>query len=97
MEDTRPARSGELSVLTPNEFRLALDEIFRTSWRNGADVVVVVSGDLHRKLGGYPGANHQMPVCCDAMRAAMQGGDQVLEETPGGKGATLRIQYKIPR
>lgn len=86
-----------MPVLTSNEFRLALDDIFRTSWRNGADDVVIVSGDLHRKLGGYPGANHQLPTCCDVMRGAMQSGDQVVEETPGGKGATLRIRYKIPR
>ena len=33
----------------------------------GAGHVEINSGELHRAVGGYPGADHRMPMCCDAM------------------------------
>jgi 5-methylcytosine-specific restriction protein A len=48
-------------------------------------------------VGGYPGENHRMPVCCEVMRSTMAPGDQVVETPPSGKGAALTIRYRLPR
>lgn len=57
----------------------------------------VKSGDLHRKVGGYPGPHHRMPVCCNVMRQMMNEGDEILEQPPKGNGANLVIRYHLPR
>jgi 5-methylcytosine-specific restriction protein A len=43
-----------------------------------SDYIVLVSGDIHRELGGYPGKNHNMPSCCSAMRSQMINSDKIL-------------------
>lgn len=63
----------------------------------GFAAVDVNAGILHRAIGGYPGAGHRMPVCCHAMRTAMQPGDEIVAEPPQGNGASLTIRYRIPR
>lgn len=63
----------------------------------GAPSVVINSGELHRAIGGYPGRNHRMPVCCEAMYAEKRDGDRVISSPPKGKGASLSIEYKPPR
>jgi 5-methylcytosine-specific restriction protein A len=59
--------------------------------------ITIKSGDLHRRVGGYPSHNHRMPVCCHVMRANMRSGDQILAAPPKGDGATLVIRYRLPR
>ena len=82
---------------TASDFQAQLDQAFQAAQRKGLSYVDVKSGDLHRQVGGYPGANHRMPVCCNVMRQNMRTGDSVLHEPPKGKGASLEIRYKIPR
>jgi len=53
----------------------------------------LVSGDIHRELGGYPGRSHSMPTCCKTMRKMMISDDEVLFSPPKGNGATLKIRY----
>jgi hypothetical protein len=57
--------------------------------------VLINSGELYRSLGGYPGAAHGMPFCCDAMEAEMKLGDVLLIERANGAGMTVR--YLLPR
>ena len=57
--------------------------------------VVIRSGDLHREVGGYPGVNHRMPLCCSVMRAAMREGDTVESSPKSGQGASLLIRYLL--
>lgn len=78
-------------------FRVALNQQFDAAERLGRDYVDVASGDLHREVGGYPGRSHAMPNCCSVLRQAMSSGDEILSEPPKGKGATLKIRYRIPR
>jgi hypothetical protein len=78
-------------------FREALREIFERESKARAKTVVVNSGQLHRSVGGYPGHNHHMPVCCDVMRQEMKDGDRVIASPPKGKGASLTIEYRLPR
>jgi len=78
-------------------------DLFRDEIRNrmnqaksqGFDYVEIVSGDVHRTVGGYPGQNHRMPTCCEVMYSLMKGKDLVLESPPKGKGATLLIRYFV--
>jgi len=54
------------------EFHAALQKAFQSASREGVRYVDIQAGWLHRRVGGYPGRNHRMPVCCAAMRAEMQ-------------------------
>ena len=63
----------------------------------GFVAVEINAGRLHRLVGGYPGASHRMPVCCDVMRRAMTPGDEVVFQPPRGNGARLTVRYRLPR
>ncbi len=54
-------------------------------------------GELHRAVGGYPGPSHKVPVCCRAMRSAMENGDREIESPPSGSGASLTVEYRLPQ
>ena len=82
---------------TAQDFQKELDSIFASATKQGKPYIDVRSGDLHRRVGGYPGHNHRMPVCCEVMRRNMKPGDQILQEPPSGQGATLLIHYKLHR
>lgn len=62
---------------------------------NGKKEITIVSGDIHRLVGGYPGKNHRMPVCCKVMRNLMRSGDEILFQTPAGQSSTLKIKYYL--
>ena len=85
------------SIHTPpsaDDFERTLKRIFTTSSHQFVDVI---SGDLHRLVGGYPSKNHRMPICCQVMIRAMNSHDIVIYEPPSGQGASLHIRYKLPR
>ncbi len=84
-------------VPTAEDFQRTLNEIFRTAQSQGKTYIDVKSGDLHRRIGGYPGNNHRMPVCCDVMKRNMKHVDELLQQPPKGQGATVIIRYKLPR
>jgi 5-methylcytosine-specific restriction protein A len=65
--------------------------------KRGAAHIEINSGELHRKIGGYPGAGHRMPLCCDAMYFVQSYGDTIISSPRRGKGASLTIRYKLPR
>ena len=79
------------------EFRKELLNQLAHAEGRGAPHVEITSGKLHRQVGGYPGANHRMPVCCEVMYEEMGDGDRVVSAPPKGKGATLTIRYRLPR
>jgi hypothetical protein len=80
-----------------NQFRFALRSLFDEAESRGSPYVEINAGQLHRKLGGYPGPKHQMPSCCQAMYDEQKAGDQVIRRPPQGKGASLSIRYRLPR
>ena len=82
---------------TAQDFQRALNEIFKSALDKGEVYIDVKSGDLHRKVGCYPGSNHRMPICCDVMKRNMKPVDQLLQQPPKGQGATVVIRYKLPR
>lgn len=65
--------------------------------KHGAPHVEINSGELHRKVGGYPGPGHRMPLCCDALYFEQRVGDEIVCSPKGGKGASLTIRYALPR
>lgn len=84
--------------MTPaDEFREEIRMRFARAAAQGAECVEINSGDVHRALGGYPGRDHRMPVCCDVMYAEMTSSDEILSAPPKGKGAALTIRYLLPR
>lgn len=79
-------------------FHEALAAELQAAQRQGKPSVVVVARDLHHKVSGYPQGPNRMPVCCSVMKREMRTRvDQVVEEPPKGKGATLTIRYRLPR
>jgi hypothetical protein len=83
---------------TTNDFDRELRTLFQEAQAQGKSSVTVTAGDLHRRLGGYPGTtNHRMPIACQSMRKAMAGADKVISAPPRGKGASLKIEYRLPR
>ena len=82
---------------TADDFQKELGSIFSFAEEKRLTAIIIKSGDLHRLVGGYPGSNHRMPVCCNVMRNDMKKGDEVLSEPPSGEGATLTIRYHFPR
>lgn len=87
--------SKKLSKDYKKEFEEALGDILEKAKADGREFIDVESGYLHRKVGGYPGRNHKMPLCCRVMRSFMKVKDTILYSPPSGKGATLRIRYYL--
>lgn len=85
--------------MTADDFRNELAALFEAASKAGRGTIVVRSGDLHRAVGGYyPDNNHRMPMCCGVMYAEMaEGVDEVLSAPPSGQGASVAIEYLLPR
>ena len=83
---------------SPNsyDFQEELSKLFRDAKTIGKHYADVNSGELHRRIGRYPGRNHRIPLCCEVMKKNMKMGDRILEQPPKGKGASLTIRYKLP-
>ena len=79
------------------DFENGLQTWFDEARRGGQDMLDVRAGDLHRRVGGYPGHNHRMPLACHVMRAAMLKGDTVISEPPRKQGASLTIRFRLRR
>ena len=84
--------------MTPSrDFQDELDRILSAAAQRHDRYADVEAGDLHRRVGGYPGKNHRMPVCCGVMKQNMKSGDRIIEEPPSGQGASLIIRFGFPR
>ena len=79
------------------DFEAALRARLARAEEGGGSHVDVSAGELHRQVGGYPGPDHRMPVCCRVMRDEMAAGDQLIDSPPSGQGASLTIRYRLPR
>jgi hypothetical protein len=53
-----PSQGGPISMPMAEDFRRALhNAVFAEGERSGAPSVTVHAGNLHRRIGGYPGSN----------------------------------------
>lgn len=82
---------------TTDDFRYELTRQLSMAQARGLNQFDLNAGDLHRFVGDYPGRDHRMPSCCDAMYNAMKAGDRVVAKPLMGKGASLTIRYQLPR
>lgn len=80
-----------------DDLREELRSVLNEASRLGLVAVDVNAGNLHRRVGGYPGGDHRMPACCEAMYSAMGSEDAVVEKPKAGKGASVTVRYVLPR
>jgi len=98
------AQGGKYMKKRPNIKSSALAEVFQhhleqqfeTASAQGKSHATICAGDLHMMVGGYPGSNHRMPVCCRVMKSLMTPTDIILKAPPKGAGASLTIEYRLP-
>ena len=79
------------------QFRSMLSSLLDEAGRLGFSYVGITAGALHRRVGGYPGTEHRMPICCAAMRGVMGPSDRIVEQPPSGNGASLLVQFALLR
>lgn len=82
---------------TAEQIQYELQTLLNAAERMGFLAVEVQAGALHRQLGGYPGPEHRMDLCCEVMRAEMAAADAVRAEPENGTGPHLVIRYVLPR
>jgi 5-methylcytosine-specific restriction protein A len=80
-----------------DDFRRELRAQIERAQNAGRPPVEINSGELHRKVGGYPGQDHRMPMCCKAMQEFKRSNDVVVSEPLKGEGANLTIRYMLPQ
>lgn len=85
------------AIPTADDFRRELHRMMLEAQNAGREFILVNAGNLHIRVGGYPGNNHRMPNCCQVMRAQADAYDRVVEAPPSGFGASLTIRYRLPR
>ena len=85
--------NSTVSAFTPENIRV----YFQITTHKGQPSIVIQAGKLHRIVGGYPGKNHRMPVCCGVMRKRMQTGDTILPNSLRKDGASLQICYLLKK
>ena len=79
------------------DFRQALAGFLSEAERDGRTQVEVSAAQLHRALGGYPGVNHRIPICCSVMRTSMREGDSIVISPAAGIGPAFTVRFMLPR
>jgi 5-methylcytosine-specific restriction protein A len=79
------------------DFRQALAGFLAEAESDGRTQVEVSAAQLHRALGGYPGVNHRIPICCSVMRTSMREGDSIVISPDRGIGPSLTVRFVLPR
>jgi hypothetical protein len=95
--ETDKSKTSRDDMPTVQDFRSELRAMFREAEKEDSRSTTIVAKGLHRRVGGYPGPNHRMPTCCDVMLAEKRTSDTILSQPRKGKGASLTIQYTLPR
>ena len=94
-------------MLIREYFDKAIEKMIQEARNAGKPNITVTAVDLHKMVlceycehpNKYPGQNHRMPMCCAAMRKAMQeqNGDCIVSQPPEGDGASLEIAYNLTK
>ena len=79
------------------DFQRALRGLLDQALKSGRHELAISAADLDDEVVGHPGANHRMPMCCDAMVTEMWSDDELLSAPPDGIGHSLTISYRLPR
>lgn len=73
------------------DFRAELHAQFARAQANHFSFIEIISGELHRVVGGYPGSSHRMPACCAVMRSAQRGGGEIVDAQRNPLPMTAKI------
>lgn len=84
-----------MSIPIKNDFIYLIQELKNEYRAKGVESIEILVSDLHRKLGHYPGSNHRMPSCCNAMYDSMVShkGDLIVTKPLKLRGGSLKIRY----
>ena len=63
-------------AMTADDFRRELRAQLADAQHPAEVHVDINAGELHRRVGGYPGRNHRMRLCCHVLRREMAGEEQ---------------------
>lgn len=85
----------ETTMVSTDHFLQELRAQMDRAAKGGRIDLVINSGELYRSIGSSFGSAHGMMSCCDAMRAEMKPGDNLLVERTNAAGMTVR--YLLPR
>ena len=72
--------------MTTEDIKKYIFDIIEQSKENE---IIIVSGEIHKALP----VKNSMPMVCNAMYALMKENDEILEKSPSGYSATLKIKY----
>ena len=86
------------SMPTAENFKHELFQMMAEAQNAGKEFVEINAGELHGRVGEYPGRKHRMPNCCQVMTGQLnlEYGDTVVAEPPSGQGSILTIRYRLP-
>jgi len=79
------------------DFRSELLRQLNEAESAGKAWIDINSGELHRKVGGYPGPHHRTPMCCNVMRQVQRQPSDVVVSAKKADGAKFTIRYQFPR
>ena len=80
---------------TKEDFIKEIQEQIMNAKSQATEYIDIISGDVHRKMGGYPGKNHRIRTCCKAMYELMKNKDEILNAPASSYGATVKIRYYL--
>lgn len=84
--------------MSSDAFRRELRVQWTRAQERDALYIDINAGELHRRVGGYPGPDHRMPACCAVLRSEMvDDEDRVVQEPQKRQGASLTVRYQLPR
>jgi 5-methylcytosine-specific restriction protein A len=89
------AGRGETLEALERRFASTLESLLAQARKAGETFLEVNAGDLHRKVGGFPGPQHHMSLCCNVLRGAMGPDDFAVREPRSGSGPSLTLRYHL--
>ena len=72
-----------MNIPTKEDFKRVINKAKMNAAINGEKHIHIQVKDIHIELGHYPGPNHRMKTCCDAMNTS--NGDVVVSAPKSGK------------
>jgi hypothetical protein len=95
---TAEVAHSEISGMpTSEDFKTELYRMMNEALFDGKSTAEINAGDLHRRVGGYPGLNHKM--CCVVMLAAFapEAGDVISERATVWARRESNYQDVLPK
>jgi hypothetical protein len=83
--------SREVQLVSTDHFRLELSTQLRSATAQGGTTIVITSGGICKNIRT---GNSWTQACCEAMRAEMKPGDDVLGSA---SDAGMTVRYRLPR